>query len=107
MVTGTPIGIFNKFYDVRSIAPNFIPKSESANQTPLGQREKPQAARSAMGGQPIVKIDKQLALQQEKTGRKSFKQTKAEANRTQQDVEASFRYDSKRKERAQNVIKER
>lgn len=107
VVTGTPIGIFNKFYDVRSIAPNFIPKSESANQTPLGQREKPQAARSAMGGQPIVKIDKQLALQQEETGRKSFKQTKAEANRTQQDVEASFRYDSKRKERAQTVIKEK
>jgi hypothetical protein len=107
VVTGTPIGIFEEFYDVRKIAPNFIPVSKEANQTPLGQREKPQAARSAMGGQPIVSISKQLALQQEETGRKSFKQTQKEANRTAEDVTASFQYDSKRKERAQTVITEK
>lgn len=61
VVTGAPIGIFNKFYDVRKIAPNFVPVS--GNQTPLAAREKPQAARSAMGGQPLVKISPALSLQ--------------------------------------------
>ena len=61
VVTGTPIGIFNNFYDVRKIAPNFVPVS--GNQTPLAAREKPQAARSAMGGQPLVKISPALSLQ--------------------------------------------
>ena len=107
VVTGTPIGIFNKFYDVRDIAPNFIPVSKEANQTPLGERGKPQAAKAAMGAQPIVSVGKQLALQQEGGTRKSFKKTQAEANRSQQDVEASFVYDSKKKERAQKTLKEK
>ena len=63
VVTGTPVGIFKNFYDVRDVAPNFIPASKEANQTPLGQRGKPQAAKSAMGAQPIITIGKQLALQ--------------------------------------------
>jgi hypothetical protein len=63
IVTGAPIGIFEKFYDVRDVAPDFIPASKEANQTPLGQRGKPQAAKSAMGAQPIITIGKQLALQ--------------------------------------------
>jgi hypothetical protein len=63
IVTGQPIGIFEDFYDVRKIAPDFVPASKEANQTPLGQRAKPQAAKSAMGAQPIVKLSSSMALQ--------------------------------------------
>jgi hypothetical protein len=52
-------------------------------------------------------VVERFALQQEGTGRKSFKKTQAEANRSQQDVEASFMYDSKKKERAQKTLKEK
>lgn len=63
VVTGSPIGVFNEFYDVRDIAPDFVPKSKEANQTPLSERGKPQAAKSAMGAQPVIKVGKKLALQ--------------------------------------------
>jgi hypothetical protein len=63
IVTGQPIGIFDEFYDVRKVAPNFVPASKEANQTPLGQRAKPQAAKSAMGAQPIIKLSSSMALQ--------------------------------------------
>ena len=63
IVTGQPIGIFEDFYDVRKVAPDFIPASKEANQTPLGQRGKPQAAKSAMGAQPIIKLSSSIALQ--------------------------------------------
>jgi hypothetical protein len=104
VVTGTPIGIFNKFYDVRDIAPSFIPASKEANQTPLGQRGKPQAAKSAMGAQPIIAVRKQLALQQEGGTRKSAKQTAKENARTEADAAASFAYNINAKKRAQESI---
>ena len=104
VVTGTPIGIFNKFYDVRDIAPSFIPASKEANQTPLGQRGKPQAAKSAMGAQPIISVRKQLALQQEGGTRKSAKQTAKENARTEADAAASFAYNINAKKRAQESI---
>jgi hypothetical protein len=63
IVTGQPIGIFEDFYDVRKVAPDFVPASKEANQTPLGQRGKPQAAKSAMGAQPIIKLSSSIALQ--------------------------------------------
>lgn len=50
VVKGNPIMVFNEAYDVREVAPSFVPKT--GNQTPLGQRGKSQAARAAMGGQP-------------------------------------------------------
>jgi hypothetical protein len=103
VVTGTPIGIFNKFYDVRDIAPSFIPASKEANQTPLGQRGKPQAAKSAMGAQPIISVKKQLALQQEGGTRKSAKQTAKENARTEADAAASFAYNINAKKRAQEA----
>jgi hypothetical protein len=56
ILEGTPIMVFNESYDVRKIAPNFVPASETANQTPLGERSKNTAARAAMGGQPTTKI---------------------------------------------------
>ena len=105
VVTGTPIGIFNKFYDVRDIAPNFIPASKEANQTPLGERGKPQAAKAAMGAQPIISVGKkQLALQQEGGTRKSAKQTAKENARTEADAAASFVYNMNAKKRAQESV---
>lgn len=104
VVTGTPIGIFNEFYDVRSIAPDFVPKSKEANQTPLAQRKKPQAAKSAMGAQPIVTVGKQLALQQEGGTRKSAKQTAKENARTEADAIASLAYNLNTKKRAQEAV---
>lgn len=105
IVTGQPIGIFDEFYDVRKVAPNFVPASKEANQTPLGQRGKPQAAKSAMGAQPIVKIDSSLALEQgEGTGRKSPKQTAKENARTEADAISSFEYNMNAKTRAQESV---
>lgn len=104
IVTGTPIGIFNQFYDVRDIAPDFVPKSKEANQTPLSQRAKPQAAKSAMGGQPIVTVGKKLALQQEGGTRKSAKQTAKENARTEADAIASLAYNLNANKRAQESI---
>ena len=104
VVTGTPIGIFEEFYDVRKIAPDFVPTSEEANKTPLGQREKPQAAKAAMGAQPVIKVGS-LALQQEEAKpRKSAKQTAKENARTDADAAASFAYNLDAKKRAQESV---
>lgn len=109
VVTGAPIGIFEESYDVRKIAPDFVPASKEANQTPLGQRGKPQAAKAAMGAQPIVQLPKSLALQveekkQAEKQRSSYKRTQAEKERSEGDVAASFSYNSKVKERAQKDL---
>ena len=51
VLEGKPIMVFNEAPDIRKVFPKSKPKSKTANQTPIGQRAKPQAARSAMGGQ--------------------------------------------------------
>ena len=56
VIQGKPLMVFNKAVDVRKVYPNAKPKSATANQTPLSGRAKPQAARSAMGMQPIAKV---------------------------------------------------
>lgn len=56
VIQGKPLMVFNKAVDVRKVYPNAKPKSATANQTPLSERAKPQAARSAMGMQPIAKV---------------------------------------------------
>jgi hypothetical protein len=54
----------------------------------------------------LERFEKGVLLQgDEGSPRRSAANTKKEANRTQEDVAASFKYDSKKKERAQNVIK--
>lgn len=69
ILEGKPLVMFEEAYDVRDIAPDFVPKSKEANQTPLAQRDKPQAARSAMGSQPVVRFQKSPS-----TNSKQFKQ---------------------------------
>lgn len=56
VIQGKPLMVFNKAVDVRKVYPNAKPKSATANQTPLSERAKPQAARSAMGMQPVAKV---------------------------------------------------
>ena len=56
VLPGKPIMVFNNAVDVRDVYPNAVPKSKKASQVPLGQRKKPAAARSAMGGQYITEI---------------------------------------------------
>ena len=51
VLEGKPIMVFNEAPDIRKVFPKSKGKSKTANQTPIGQRAKPQAARSAMGGQ--------------------------------------------------------
>lgn len=105
IVTGQPIGIFDEFYDVRTVAPDFIPASKEANQTPLGQRAKPQAAKSAMGAQPIVKLSSSIALEKgEGKTRKSAKQTAKENARTEADAISSFEYNMNATTRAQESV---
>ena len=63
-ISGKPIMVFNNAVDVRKVYPNAVPagpektaaRPKGVNKTPLGQRAKPQAARSAMGGQYIAKV---------------------------------------------------
>ena len=57
-ISGKPIMIFDNAVDVRKVYPKAVPKTGS--QIPLGKRAKPQAARSAMGGQYIAKIPKDI-----------------------------------------------
>ena len=73
VLQGKPIMVFNEAYDVRQIAPDFVPKT--GNQTPLGKREKSFAARAAMGGQPTAQIkevqpEEALVLLQKTTPKK-------------------------------------
>jgi hypothetical protein len=54
VIEGTPLMVFNNAIDIRNVYPNAMPKTGS--QVPLAEREKPQAARSAMGGQYVAKV---------------------------------------------------
>lgn len=60
IIKGTPIMVFNNAVDVRKVFPNAKPKSDKASQVPLGQRDKPQAARSAMGGQYVAEVPSKI-----------------------------------------------
>lgn len=57
---GKPIMVFNNGIDVRKIYPKAKPANPKMNQTPLGEREKTTAARSAMGGQYISNVPKDV-----------------------------------------------
>ena len=57
---GTPIMVFNNGVDVRKIYPKAKPENPKMNQTPLGERNKTVAARSAMGGQYISNVPKDV-----------------------------------------------
>jgi len=57
---GKPIMVFNKSVDVRNIYPKAKPANLKMNQTPLGERVKKEAARSAMGGQYTATIPKDV-----------------------------------------------
>ena len=59
-IPGKPLMVFDKAVDVRKVYPNAKPASLEANQTPLGERTKPLAARSAMGGQYVAKVPKDI-----------------------------------------------
>ncbi len=56
VLEGKPIMVFNEAPDIRKVFPKSKPKSKTANQTPIGKRAKPQAARSAMGGQYVAPV---------------------------------------------------
>lgn len=58
ILTGKPIMVFNKTYDVRNVFPEFKPQptKQQPKPKPLGERKKAPAARSAMGGQPVTTI---------------------------------------------------
>lgn len=62
-IPGNPIMVFNKAVDVRKVFPNAKPVA--GNQTPLGQRKKPVAARSAMGGQYIDTVPSNIDVKGE------------------------------------------
>jgi hypothetical protein len=68
VITGKPIMVFDNSVDVRKVFPNAKPKSEKASQVPLGKREKPQAARSAMGGQYVAKVPSKVKVGEAKIG---------------------------------------
>ncbi len=59
-IPGKPLMVFDKAVDVRKVYPNAKPASLESNQTPLGERTKPLAARSAMGGQYVAKVPKDI-----------------------------------------------
>lgn len=58
VIEGKPIMVFNQGYDVRKLFPDFKakPTKKQPDPKPLSSKAKPQAARSAMGGQPISQI---------------------------------------------------
>ena len=58
---GKPIMVFNNAVDVRKVYPKAKPVS--GNQTLLGKRTKPVAARSAMGGQYVAKVPKDINVE--------------------------------------------
>lgn len=70
-IPGKGLMVFNKGVDVRKVYPNSVPagKEKSAtnpkgvNKTPLGQRKKPVAARSAMGGQFTAKVPSNIKVE--------------------------------------------
>ena len=62
-IPGKGLMVFNKGVDVRKVYPESKPKSKEANQTPLGKRTKPAAARSAMGGQFTAKVPSNIKVE--------------------------------------------
>lgn len=58
VLTGKPIMVFNQGYDVRKLFPDYKaqPTKKQPDPKPLKTKKKSQAARSAMGGQPISQI---------------------------------------------------
>ena len=62
-IPGKPMMVFNKAVDVRKVFPKATPVA--GNQTPLGQRKKPLAARSAMGGQYIDTVPSNIDVKGE------------------------------------------
>jgi len=60
---GKPMMVFNNAVDVRKVYPKAKPKGEKTNQTPIGKRTKPLAARSAMGGQYVAKVPKDINVE--------------------------------------------
>ena len=62
-IPGKGLMVFNKGVDVRKVYPKSKPKSKEANQTPLGERTKPAAARSAMGGQFTAKVPSNIKIE--------------------------------------------
>jgi len=74
---GKPMMVFNNAVDVRKVYPKAKPKGEKANQTPIGKRTKPLAARSAMGGQYVAKVPKDINVEgapiKEKAQKVTFK----------------------------------
>ena len=74
---GKPMMVFNNGVDVRKVYPNAKPKGLKTNQTPLGQRKRAQAARSAMGGQYVAQVPKDINVEgapiKEKAQKVTFK----------------------------------
>ena len=68
---GAPIMVFDNAVDIRKVYPNATPVK--GNQTPLGKRAKPLAARSAMGGQYIAKVPSDIKVEGEQVAVKSQK----------------------------------
>ena len=62
-IPGKGLMVFNRGVDVRKVYPESKPKSKEANQTPLGKRTKPAAARSAMGGQFTAKVPSNIKVE--------------------------------------------
>ena len=81
-IPGKGLMVFNKGVDVRKVYPESKPKSKEANQTPLGKRTKPAAARSAMGGQFTAKVPSNIKVEgsEIKEGREQLTASKLESN---------------------------
>jgi len=87
---GKPIMVFNNGIDVRNIYPKAKPANPKMNQTPLGERGKSVAARSAMGGQYISNVpkdvqseDASIDISQEKIDKKKIIGKKKTTEETQ------------------------
>jgi hypothetical protein len=81
-IPGKGLMVFNKGVDVRKVYPESKPKSKEANQTPLGKRTKPAAARSAMGGQFTAKVPSNIKVEgsEIREGREQLTASKLESN---------------------------
>lgn len=84
-IPGKPIMVFNKAVDVRKVFPKAKPVA--GNQTPLGQRKKPLAARSAMGGQYIDTVPSNIDVKGEEISQKDLELLYPETNERQQKVD--------------------
>ena len=65
VIDGKPIMVFNNAVDVRKVYPNSRPKSKKMTPTPLKDRPKPFAAKSAMGGQYVARVPKGVPVESE------------------------------------------